>query len=66
MYLWYHDDISLVDHRLVEPFQFGTTGRNKLKYPRIIEKNQWKKLEKGGQKKGISTSDTKEVVPLGQ
>ena len=62
--VWYQDDISLADHRLVGPFQFGTTGRNKLKYPNMIDKQQLKELEKEGRKKGIDTSDTKEVLPL--
>ena len=30
-YVWYQDYISLDEHTLVEPFQFETTGRNKLK-----------------------------------
>ena len=64
-YVWYQDDISLSNHRLVGPLQFGTTGRNKLKYPNLIDKKQWKELEKEGRKKEINTSDTKEVVPLG-
>ena len=35
-YVWCQDDISLADHRLVGPFQFGATGRKKLKYPNVI------------------------------
>ena len=30
----------------------------------MIDKKQWKELEKEGQKKGINTSETKEVLPL--
>ena len=45
-YVWYQDDISLVEHRLVGPLQFGTTGINKLKYPNMIDEKQWKELEK--------------------
>ena len=63
-YVWYQDDISLVEHSLVCPFQFGTTGRKKLKYPNIIDTKHWKELGKEGQKKVINTSNTKEVVPL--
>ena len=36
-YVWYQDNISLAEHRLVELFQFGTTVGNKLKYPNIID-----------------------------
>ena len=41
-YVWYQDDIYLDEHRLVGTFQFGTTGRKKLKYPNIIDVKQWK------------------------
>ena len=61
--MWYQDDISLADHNLVGPFQFGTSGRKKLKYPNMIDEKKWKVLEKEGIKKGINASDTKEVVP---
>ena len=37
IHVWYQDDISLAEHSLVSLFRFGTTGRNKLKYPKIIE-----------------------------
>ena len=40
----YQDDISLAEHRLVGTFQFGTTGREKLKYPNMIDEKQWKAL----------------------
>ena len=30
-YVWFQDGISLEEHILVAPFQFGETGRNKLK-----------------------------------
>ena len=63
-YMWYQDEILLSKKRLVGPFQFGKTGRKKLKYPNIIDEKQWKELEKELCKKGINTSDTKEVVPL--
>ena len=43
-YVWYQDDISLVEHSLVCPFQFGTTGGNNFKYPNIIDKKQWTEL----------------------
>ena len=45
-YVWYQYDISLAGHILVVPLQYGTTGRNKLKYPNIINKKQWKDSEK--------------------
>ena len=45
-YVWYQDDISLAEHRLVVPFQFGTTGRNNLKYPNMIDDKKWKEFEK--------------------
>ena len=35
--VWYQDEIYLAEHRLVGPFQFGTTGRNKSKYPNMID-----------------------------
>ena len=41
-YMWYQDEISLEEHRLVPPLDFGVTGRNKLKYPDIIKEIQWK------------------------
>ena len=41
-YVWYQDDISLAERRLVGPFQFETTGRKKLKYPNMIDKKQWR------------------------
>ena len=66
MYAWYQYDISLANHRLVGPFQFGTKGRKKLKYPNMISNKNRKELEKEGLKKGINNSDTKEVVPLGR
>ena len=62
--MWYQDDISLAEHMMVGPFQFGTIGRKKLKYHNMIDEIQWKELENEGQKKGINTSDTKELVPL--
>ena len=31
----------------------------------MIENKKWRELEKEGRKKGINTSDTKEVVPWG-
>ena len=63
-YVWYQYDISLAEHMLVGPFQFGTIGRNKLKYPNMIDDKQWKELDKERRKKGTNTSDTKEVVTL--
>ena len=45
-YVWYQDDISLDEHRLVETIQFWTTGRKKLKYSNIINEKQWKELDK--------------------
>ena len=39
-YVWYQYDISLDEHRLVGPLQFGTTGRKELKYPNIIDVKQ--------------------------
>ena len=63
-YVWYQYDISLANHRLVGTFQFGTTGRKKLKYPNMINDKQWTELKKVLQKKGINNLYTKEVVPL--
>ena len=54
-YVWYQDDISLVEHTLLGKFQFGTTGRSKLEYPNMLYEKQWKELEKNGRKKGINT-----------
>ena len=62
---WCQYDISLAEHRLVGPFQFLTTGSNKLKYPNMIDEKQLKALEKEVGRKVINTSDIKEVVPLG-
>ena len=62
-YIWYQGYISLAEHMLVGPFQFGTIGRHKLKYPNIIDNKNWKELEKEVWKKGINNSYTKEVVP---
>ena len=45
-YVWYQDDISLIEHSLFGPLKFVTTGINKLKYPIMINKKQWKALEK--------------------
>ena len=64
-YIWYQYEISLDKHRLVGPFQFGTTVRNKLKYRNIIGDKQWKELKKEVRKTIINTYDAKEVVPLG-
>ena len=61
--MWYEYDIYLADHRLVGPSQSVTTVRNKLKYPNMIDEKQWKELVKKVRKKGINTSNTKEVVP---
>ena len=36
-YVWYQDESSLAEHRLVGPFQFGTTGINKLRHLDIID-----------------------------
>ena len=58
-YVWYQDEIFFSENRLVGPLQFGTTGRNKLKHPNMIEDKQWKELEKEGLKEGINTSYTK-------
>ena len=63
-YMWYQDNISLAEHRLVGPFQFGTKGRKKLKHPIMVYDKQWKELEKEVRKKGINNSDTKKVFPL--
>ena len=65
-YVWYQYDISMVHRSPVGPFQLGTTLRKKLKYPNMIEKKQWKALEKEVWNNGINTSDDKEVVPLGR
>ena len=42
-YLWYQDDTPLAKNRLVGTFQFGTSGKKKLKYPTMIDKKQWEK-----------------------
>ena len=47
-YEWYQNEISLAEHRLVGPFQFGTTEKNKLKYPNMVDEKQRKDLEKEG------------------
>ena len=36
-YVCYQDDIFMVEHSLVVPFQFGSTGRKKFKYPNMIK-----------------------------
>ena len=64
-YVWYQDYISLVDHRLVGPFQFGVTGRKKLKFSNTIKEKQWKELEKLIINTEVNISNAKEVVPLG-
>ena len=63
-YVWYQDESFLAENRLVGKFQFGTTGIKKLKHPNMIDDKQWKDLEKEGQKKGMNTSDTRELLPL--
>ena len=45
-YVWYQGDISLTEHRLVGSFQIRATGRDKSKYPNVIEEKHWKELEK--------------------
>ena len=45
-YLRFHNEISLIEHRLVGPAQFGITGIKKRKYPKTIEEKQWKAFEK--------------------
>ena len=42
----YPDEIFLADYSLVGPFQFGTKGIKKLKYPKNIHEKQWKELDK--------------------
>ena len=44
-YMWYQDDISLDEHRLIGPLKFETTRRKTLKYPNMIDE-KWKELEK--------------------
>ena len=44
--VWFQNDISLTEHSLVGPLNVLTTGINKLKYPIMINKKQWKALEK--------------------
>ena len=63
--MWNQDNIYLEESRLVGPFKFGILGKNKLKYPNMIEYKQWKELEEEGIKMGMNTSDDKEVVPMG-
>ena len=36
--MWYQDEICLEEHRLVGPYQFGSTERKKFKYSNTIEK----------------------------
>ena len=55
----------MAQHRLVGIFQFGTTGNNKLKYPKIVEESNWEALEKLGRKNGINAEDVRQVVTLG-
>ena len=43
-YVWYQDDISLAEYRLVGIFQFVTTNRKRLKYPNMINVKHWKEL----------------------
>ena len=43
-YIWYQYGISLADHRIVVPFQFGRETKNILKQPNVIEDKQWKEL----------------------
>ena len=64
--VWYQDEISTEEHRPVGPLQSGTTVIDKLNYPNIINKKQWKSLEKEGKIKGINNSYNKEVFPLRQ
>ena len=45
-YVWYQDDISLANNRLVGPFQFGKIGRNKIKYLKMIDHKQRRKWRK--------------------
>ena len=40
--VWYQYEISTADNRIVWTFQFGTTGRKKLKHPSTIGQKQWK------------------------
>ena len=50
-YVWYQDEISLAEHRIVGPFQFGTTGRNELKTPTqstINSGRNWRKKDRRG------------------
>ena len=63
-YLWYQYNLSLADNKINGAFKLGKTGRKTLKYPYMIDMKQWKELEKEGRKKGINTSDIKEVVPF--
>ena len=41
-YVWHQYGTSLGRHSLVGPFQFGTRERKKLKYPNMIDDEQWK------------------------
>ena len=50
--VWYQDEISLADNRLLRPFKTFTTGRNKIKYPNMVEDNHWKALKKRSKEEG--------------
>ena len=64
--MWYQDEISLSEHRLVGTFQFVKIGKIIIKYTNIIEENQWKELENEVWNKVINASDSIEVVTLGR
>ena len=45
-------------------YNLEKTVRKKVKCPNMIDDKQWKELGKEGRKKGIITSETKEVATL--
>ena len=38
-YVWYQDYVSLTYNMMVEPLQFESTGKKKLKYPTLSNRN---------------------------
>ena len=55
-YVWYQDEISQEEHKLVGPFQFWETGRNKLIPPNMIEEKSerhWKNKEEIRESKSL-------------
>ena len=66
--VWYQDDISLAEHRLVGPFNFASQRprRNGSEMPLLhtVEETYWRELEREGKRKGVDVSDVRKVVPV--